>query len=229
MPRAKTTAAKGAEKQKATAQTGNLSDLNSGLNAMADSAVQQQGNAALDEMAENAHSLHAGLHDMHDAAMHAEGDIHDADSFPQNWKPPAELEAPPARAGFVQRWIRMSMFGKADANNMADQGRQGWRPRTLESVPDGDRKQFPTMKDPRSSGQFLVNKDLVLCEMPQRLFDQMRAHYQGKARGLVDAMVDKPLAQDAVAGSANHGMGAPYVAERSTKVTTGRSPIVAAD
>jgi hypothetical protein len=175
-----------------------------------------------------ASTLHTGLHDSHDAEQHFDGEMHGAEKWPENWKPPAELDAPPARPGMVQRWIRLSLLGQADPNNVKTQERQGWRPRTLESVPEGDRGNYPTMKDPRSTGAMIVNKDLVLCEMPKRLFDQMKAFYANKRRDQVEALVDRPLAGDAVKGADRHGFGAPRVVERSSTVST-RVPIVAAD
>ncbi len=180
------------------------------------------------DMPENDSTMHTGLHDGHDAEQHFDGEVHD-DLFPLNWAPPAELDAPPPRAGMVQRWVRLSLKGQADANNVKAQERQGWRPRTLESVPEGDRRNYPTMKDPRSTGTFLVNKDLVLCEMPKRLFDQMAAYYKQKRLGQVEALVDQPLAGAAIKGAERHGFGAPHVAERHTEVRTDRIPIVAAD
>lgn len=180
-------------------------------------------------MPDNDSTMHQGLHDGHDAEQHFEGDVHDADAFPENWSPPAELDAPPSLPNMVQRWVRMSLKGKSDGENLNTMARQGWRPRALESVPEGDRKNYSTMKDPRSTGSFLVNKDLVLCHMPKRLFDQMSAYYKAKRQGQVQALVDGGLKGDAVRGSEKHGFGAPHVAERSSHVTTDRMPIVAAD
>jgi hypothetical protein len=171
--------------------------------------------------------MHKGMHDGHESEMHFGGEIHDDDAE-KNWAPPTQLEAPEPRPNMKQRWIRMSLVGKADAKNTTSQGAQGWRPRALSSVPEGERKRYPTTKDARTGGEFMVNGDLVLCEISIRLFNQMADHYRGKATGQVNALIDSNLAASAVKGGENHGMGAPHVAERSSRVTT-RRPIVAAD
>lgn len=176
--------------------------------------------------------MHGPMHgDMHadgpDSEMHFEGEIH-ADDMEKNWAPPTQLDAPAPREGFTQRWIRSSLLGKADAKNVSQQGGQGWRPRTLTSVPEGERKRYPTSKDARTQAEFMVNGDLVLCEMPNRMFKQMSDHYRKVARGQTDALIDANLANAAVKGAERHGMHAPGVVERSSKVTH-RRPIVAAD
>lgn len=181
-----------------------------------------------DDMPENDMTLHTGLHDGHEAAAHFNGEVH-TDDWPEVWKPPQQLAAPEARPNMVQRWIRISMLGKADAENVKAQEYQGWRPRTLESVAEGDRKNYPTMKDPRTNGSIIVNKDVVLCEMPKRLFDQMSAYYRDKRHSQVEALVDRPLEGAAIKGAERHGFGRPHVEERSSSVRTDRIPIVAAD
>lgn len=180
-------------------------------------------------MPDNESTMHSGVHDGHDADQHFSGDVHDPDLFPANWAPPAELDAPDAMPNMVQRWVRMSLKGKNDAENLNTMARQGWRPRPLDSVPEGSRKNYSTMKDPRSTGSFLVNKDLVLCHMPKRLFDQMSAYYAAKRKGQVTALVDDGLKSSAIKGAENHGFGAPHVEHRSSNVTTDRVPIVAMD
>lgn len=171
--------------------------------------------------------MHAGMHDGVEAEMHHEDEIH-TDDMTRNWAPPTQLDAPPPRPGMKQRWIRTSLVGKPDAKNAANQGNQGWRPRALTSVPEGERSRYPSTKDARTGGAFMVNGDLVLCEIPERMFNQMRDHYRGKATGQVDALIDQNLAKAAVPGGHRHGMHAPEVVERSSRVTH-RRPIVAAD
>jgi hypothetical protein len=172
--------------------------------------------------------MHGGMHnDGPDADMHFGGEIH-TDDMEKNWAPPTQLDAPEPRPGMKQRWIRSSLLGKSDGKNISLQGGQGWRPRTLSSVPEGDRKRYPTSKDARTSAEFMVNGDLVLCEIPERMFNQMRDHYRGKSKGQTDALIDANLASAAVKGGERHGMGAPHVEERHSRVTT-RRPIVASD
>lgn len=203
----------------------------SGLREMAqDLGQQERAQERRDDMPDNDRTMHQGVHDdAHTVAQHFDGEVHDGDMFPENWAPPAALEAPQPNPNMVQRFVRMSVKGKNDGENLTAMARQGWRPRTLESVPEGGRRDFSTMKDPRTGGSLIVNGDLILCEMPKRLFDQMSAFYAAKRKGQVAALVDKPLAGAAIAGAEKHGFGAPHVAERSSNVRTDRIPIVGAD
>lgn len=182
----------------------------------------------VEEMPDNSQTLHTGIHDDAEIDLHFGGEIHDDDQMAEDWKPPAALEAPAPRANMVQRWIRQSLLGKSDAKNQSMQGQQGWRPRTLASVPGGQRGRYPTIKDKRTTNEFMVSGDLILCEMPQRMFDQMRDHYRNRSHGQVEAIIDNQLAKAVDPRGARHGMHAPEVVERSSHVST-RKPIVQAD
>lgn len=80
------------------------------------------------------------------------------------------LAAPPPRDGYVQRWIRRTVRGEDDPMNLSRQFRRGWVPRPADTIPS-DWKMFCTKSD-SGEGIFAVN-DLVLCEMPQQLYDEL--------------------------------------------------------
>ena len=42
------------------------------------------------------------------------------------WSPPSQLDAPPAPAGFVHRWIRAESVGQMDQKNVSARLREGW-------------------------------------------------------------------------------------------------------
>ena len=46
------------------------------------------------------------------------------------WKPPALLDAPEARPGYVQRWVATSIQGKDTPDNVYKRMREGWEPRS---------------------------------------------------------------------------------------------------
>ena len=99
----------------------------------------------------------------------------------------------------------------------------------MTSVPEDQRKRYPTSKDARTGAEFMVNGDLVLCEMPIRIFEQMQKHYRGRASAQTEALdADANLGNARIAGAERHGMHAPQVVERHSTVSRGR-PIVAAD
>lgn len=175
-------------------------------------------------------SMHSGMHNSHEADLHFDGEIHEPDQMAADWAPPSQLETPPARPGMVQRWIRMSLKGKSDGENMASANRDFWRPRSLTTVPEGTRSRYPAVRDKRTGGEFMINGDLVLCEMPERIFEQRRRHYREKAEGQVGNLsgnLTDRLNKDAVPGGENHGFGTPYVERRHESGS--RRPMVAAD
>lgn len=112
-----------------------------------------------------------------DEAVHA---IEDAP-----WVPPTSLEAPPPRAGFVQRWIRVGMFGVDDPTNTARKTREGWRPRSADSVPKGFH--LPTISHGQWAGCIGVEGSL-LCEMPVQLADKKKAALKDKTDGITEAL-----------------------------------------
>lgn len=73
------------------------------------------------------------------------------------------LWAPPARDGYVQRWIRMTVQNKDDGRNVKTQRRLGWVPRSIDSLEAKDRVNLGVDAD---QGDGLIwSGDLVLCEM----------------------------------------------------------------
>ncbi len=172
--------------------------------------------------------MHKGLHDGVESELHFGGEIH-SDDAPVIWTPPAQMDAPAPRPGMRQRWVRMSLVGKPDPQNQAMQGRSGWRPRALESVPADERGRYPTTRDARSGGVFMVNGDAILCEMPESIFRQMQEHYRNKARSQVDALGEPVLEAARVKGSERHGFRAPEIVEDTREKVHMRRPVVAAD
>lgn len=80
------------------------------------------------------------------------------------------LEAPPARKGFVQMWIRTESNGKPDGRNVARKFREGWTPRPLDSVPEGISP--PTIKHGHQT--VIGVEGMILCEMPKALAAKRR-------------------------------------------------------
>jgi len=107
-----------------------------------------------------------------------ERDAHDAP-----WSRPAELEAPKPRPGYTQRWIRIRLGTDDDARNSMRKFREGWLPRSVESVPGGYAP--PTFSHARL-GEVIGVEDLILCEMPIKKAMQRNAFYQSK----VDRMIE---------------------------------------
>lgn len=162
----------------------------------------------------------ADQHAGHDA--HLEG-VHD--EYPKNWAPPAHLDAPKPRPGMAQRWVRESIRGEADPQNFANQLRQGWRPRSFTTVPVGERKRYPSVKL-AEHGEVMKSGDLILCEIPQKLAQQMGAFYAAKRKGQITSLVAGHVREINAENDPDRGFGEIEVKHKSS-VT--RRPIVAAD
>lgn len=102
-------------------------------------------------------------------------DVHAAEDKP--WVRPSSLEAPPARPGFVQRWIRIGSMGQDDPTNTARKFREGWKPRPASSIPANWHS--PTVMHGKWAGCIGV-EGMLLCEMPQKMVDKRNAHYKAK-------------------------------------------------
>ncbi len=90
------------------------------------------------------------------------------------WIRATSLEAPPARDGYEQRWIRISIRGEDDPRNVNMRMREGWRPRDITTI--GDEWQILAVRADAKGGHFVVD-DLMLCEMPMELFQARQDYY----------------------------------------------------
>lgn len=175
-------------------------------------------------MPENNEALHAAMHDMHDAERHSE--VHD-DAFPEMWKPRGDIDAPPPLPNMDQRWVRIDMKGKADDQNRIGKHGEGWRPRTLSSIPTGERHKYPATTETNYGDGVIRKGDLILCHRPMSLSQQAKAHYKNKRDRQFETVVQKALSESSVPGSQSRGFGAPTVVEHTNETHT-RRPIVAA-
>jgi len=127
------------------------------------------------------------LHDTNEVA-HEEAHQVPRD-FPTNWNRASDLEAPPPRPGFVQRWIRTATSKGNDPRNANKKFREGWRPRKASTVPGGF--QAPTIAHGQF-GEVIGVEEMILCEMPIKLSLQRQAFYEGKTAKQTEA-IEKDL------------------------------------
>jgi hypothetical protein len=102
-------------------------------------------------------------------------DVHAEEAKP--WVRPTSLEAPPARKGFAQRWIRVGSMGQDDPVNTARKFREGWKPRPASSVPAS--YHTPTIGHGKWAGCIGV-EGMLLCEMPETMKAKRDKHYLDK-------------------------------------------------
>ena len=113
-------------------------------------------------------------------------DVHAEEAKP--WVRPSSLEAPPARKGFAQRWIRVGISGSDDPTNTARKFREGWKPRPMSSVPAS--YHAPTIGHGKWAGCIGV-EGMLLCEMPEKMRDKRNAHYQKKTDLVTNAIAEE--------------------------------------
>lgn len=159
------------------------------------------------------------IHQTHESEMAHDGSVHD-DEFPAEWAPPGALDAPEPRAGMDQRWVRFNLLGAPDPQNRSRQSGQGWRPRRINTVPEGERIRYPSMND-STWGDIIAQGALVLCERPMHLSLQRKKYFDDQRKGQMQALVDQHILPDS-----GRGYGA---VELHREKKTIRTPIVASD
>lgn len=107
------------------------------------------------------------------------------DAHDEPWVRPAQLYAPDPRDGYTQRWIRIRLGTREDVNNSSRKFREGWLPRSPDTVSKGDLP--PTTSHPRL-GNVIGVEDLILCEMPVRKARQRNAYYRQRIDRMVEAI-----------------------------------------
>ena len=117
-------------------------------------------------------------------------DIHAESEKP--WVRPSSLAAPPARPGFVQRWIRVGVKGEDDPTNEAHKLREGWKPRPAESVPASFT--VPTIGHGRWAGCIGVG-EMVLCERPEAMQQKRNEYYRSRTDRVTQGIESELQAQ----------------------------------
>ena len=135
---------------------------------------------------------------------------------------PANLDTRniPPREGYVQRWVRTQIGGKADPSNVFKSANVGWKPRTADSVKQGF--MVPTIE---YNGDNVIGlHDTILMERPRALDDKHR-RYQKK---LTDNQMESVRNDMLKVHSSGSPMGAPSD-NSTTRTSTGRPAAISSD
>lgn len=124
------------------------------------------------------------------------------------WIRPSSLEAPPARKGKTQRWVRQSIRGAADPKNLNRVWREGWRPRPPETLPE-DWRIYANFAD-KNEGMIVVD-DLILMEIDSEVLARRKAAIEAATANQMRS-VEHDLESAQVRGH-------PIVKEHKTSVT----------
>jgi len=107
-------------------------------------------------------------------------DLYDteADNEVTEWRRYSDLDAPPARDGYVNRFIRIRLGTVKDTARLRNAIREGWRPVKASALSD---RSLPTINIDQY-GDVIGVEDLILCEMPKRVHAQRKKFYRDKQR-----------------------------------------------
>jgi hypothetical protein len=170
------------------------------------------------------------MYSIHEADIHstphmtAEADVLHGDLHKDEWRAPRTLDAPPARDGYTQRWVRFDTHEGPDNRNSQNKSREGWTPRTLESVPE-EYRHFPTINR-GSLGDVIFADGMVLCEMTIQRAAERNENVQRVNRRQQAAVNDEI---DQVNTGAGHGFGRITRSEQRTRTVGSRQMVIQDD
>jgi hypothetical protein len=144
------------------------------------------------------------------------------DSDDDDWQQILRTKAPPPKAGYAQRWVRIMTHGVEDVANVMKKRNEGWEPRMADSLPAGF---FAPVVQHASLGNVIVNGDMLLMERPLRIHEKQRRHH-AKMASLQATAIERYLSQRA---PGERGYGAAEVEKFERQVSTGRKPKIADD
>jgi hypothetical protein len=128
---------------------------------------------------------------------------------PTSWKAPEALPSPDPRPGITHRWVRTSMLGQPDVQNISSKFREGYEPCKAEDYPE-------MMMHASTEGRFTGNIEvggLVLCSIPSEFLRQREAHFAKINKDTMES-VDNNFMKDSDPRMSKFS-------EKSTKVTFG--------
>jgi len=150
-----------------------------------------------DQMVHPAGSGHEAPHDENTDQAAASDYTADLDNEVTEWVRPSDLEAPPARAGMVQRWIRIRLGNVRDTARLRKAMREGWRPVKASAM--GGLSLPIIQHDSLGEGDYIGAEDLILMEMPERVAQQRSRFYkrkQARQTGAVERQVKGVHSED---------------------------------
>ena len=102
----------------------------------------------------------------------------ESDNEVTEWRRHSDLDAPPARKGYVNRFIRIRLGTVRDTARLRNAIREGWRPIKASTLSD---RSLPTINLDQY-GDIIGVEDLILCEMPVKVHAQRKKNFKDKQR-----------------------------------------------
>ena len=128
---------------------------------------------------------------------------------PEAWRPPETLPTPDERPGWKHRWVRVSMMGQPDGQNVSAKFREGYEACKIEDYPE---MMHLASQDVRFNGNIEIG-GLLLCRIPEEFLKQRAAYYDKQNQAQVDSVDNNFLREN--------DPRMPLFADKKTKVTFG--------
>ena len=128
---------------------------------------------------------------------------------PTSWQAPETLPSPNPRPGISHRWVRTSMLGVPDVQNISGKFKEGYEPVKAEEYPE---LSMHAATDGRFAGG-IEAPGLVLCSIPTEFLKQREAHFSNINKATMES-VDNNFMRDSDPRMSKFS-------EKSTKVTFG--------
>ena len=135
--------------------------------------------------------------------------LRERETRPVEWRPPNNLEAPPAPDGFKHRWLRASARGYEDNQNIISRLRQGYVLVRADEYPDWD---LPTQEDGKHAG-VIGQGGLLLARVPLEIVASRNKFFEKQTGEQMDS-VDRDLFKD-------EHQSMPIHKDRQSRVTFG--------
>ena len=137
--------------------------------------------------------------------------LREKETRPVEWRPPNNLEAPPAPDGFKHRWLRASARGYEDNQNIISRLRQGYALVRADEYPDWD---LPTQEDGKHAG-VIGQGGLLLARVPLEVVQSRNTYFHRQTSDQMES-VDRDLFKE-------EHKSMPIHKERQSRVTFGGS------
>ena len=132
-----------------------------------------------------------------------------AEENPKVWTPPNALAAPPAPAGYRQRWLATEVRGQDNSNNITNKLRAGWSLVRADAYPG---QHFNSYTEGKYAGM-IGSGGLVLARISEEIAKQRDEYYARMAREK-DEAVNNDLMKE-------QHPSMPINQDRQTRVTFG--------
>ena len=133
----------------------------------------------------------------------------------ESWENPSNLPSPDPQPGWVFRYIRTSLLGKADNPNVSKKFREGWEPCRSEDHPELHVHMMDYKSEWADKGNLEIGGQL-LCKMPKEKAEARDAYFQDVAKNQMES-VDNVYFKDQ-----DSRMATKQVFERKSKTTFGK-------